>query len=291
MQSSYMFCLLIWIVAPLATHSQCKASFQELQTDLFKVAKRRSQLLNQTSQSQRTPVSQQQIAQKKTDILHYFINSDMKNLQAILLKYPRLKNVRWTKQENPEFFKEILFGDYKWSKQGWGLLQLAAYFKKPEMLSMLLDLNLNIRTRKKLGGESIEDNALHISLRRNFQEGVDMLLKHQGLERFGKVKNRFIDEKSYDKKTPWFLAIRRDLSQKNTLFTNLIGQYRPSGYVQSYVIGRGPRDGFEVARSSRNPHIIQLAHRYLKISRNYKEFKDLKQLYGKNTKPPTPLHF
>ena len=134
---------------------------------------------------------------------------------------------------------------------------------------------------------SIEDNALHISIRQNFKQGVDIILNYQKLERFGETRSRFIDEKSYDKKTPWFLSIRRDLQYKNTLFTNLIGQHNPSGYVQSYIIGRGARNGFEVAYSTNDNQFITLARRYLQISEKYEEYQVLKQNFGKNTTAPS----
>ncbi len=283
---------LFFIPLKAVSQPRCKQVFRpSLQTDIFKFVEESAKKDASSSHKQKTKKTLPKVGllKEKRDLIQYFRTSDIGNLRLSLTLYPQLKNLRWTREEFPNFFKQMSVVDYQWCPKGWGLSQLAAYFKKPEVLSLFLNSDVNIRTKKKQGGESLEDNALHISLKRNFKEGIDIILKHKKPERFGKVRSRFIDEKSYDKKTPWFLAIRRDVKYKNTLFTNLIGQREPSGYVQSYVIGRGARDGFEVASSTRDNQFITLAHRYLQISQNYGEYKELKQMYGKSTKPPRLL--
>ncbi len=278
--------------SPATSSKNCQKVFKPAdQTDLFVVA----QELTQKNPSSHSPKKQYlvkaDLLKQKKYLIQYFEASDKYSLVRILQQYPQLKNLRWTKQEHPQFFQRLRMGDYKWCPKGWGLLQLASYFKNSELLSALLELGVNVHAKKKQGGESLEDNALHISLRQNFKEGIDLILTHQKPERFGERKKRFIDEKSYDKKTPWFLAIRRDLKHKNTLFTNLIGQHNPSGHVQSFVMGKGARDGFEVAYSTKDQQFITLAFRYLQVSKKYKEYKRLKEVYGKSTKPPSQTHY
>ena len=252
---------------------RCQKSFSSsTQTDLFSWKKKKASTLREA----------------KADLIHGLVDLNLKNIKQTLINYPSLKNIRLTKEDTPRLLSRIRETNLNWCPKGWGLLHLAAYFKKPELLDLLLELGVNIRTKKRKGGESIEDNVLHVSIKRNFKEGVDTIFKHYPKERFGQVRRRFIDEKTRDKKTPWFLAIRRDVHFKNTLFTNLIGQYGPSGHVESYVIGRGAKDGFETARATHNDSIIILSNRYLQISQNYKEQKAMKQRAGKRTMPPWP---
>ncbi|MGI9548792.1 MAG: hypothetical protein ACR2M7_02270 [Bdellovibrionales bacterium] len=230
-------------------------------------------------------LTKEKFAGKKAEILQALKATDLVELRLLLEQYPQLKNQRWTHEEDPAFFKQI-GEDYKWCPKGWGLLQIAAYLKEPNLLNLFLNLNVNVRARKTKGGESIEDNALHIALRRNYTQGIEIIFSHLPRERFGSKKQRFIDEKSHDKKTPWFLAIKRDREYKKVVFTHMVGQYEPSGFVESYIIGRGPRDGFDVANSTGQIKFIKLAQKYLKISSNYKKYKDIKLERGKRTKAP-----
>ena len=230
-------------------------------------------------------LTKQKLFEKKAEILEAVENSNLPQLRQLLEQYPQLKDLRWNQHTYPSFFSKM-GEDYKWCPKGWGLLQIAAYLKEPNLLNLFLNLDVNIRTQKRKGGESIEDNALHISLRQNYRQGIEIIFSHVPRERFGSKKQRFIDEKSHDKKTPWFLAIKRDREYKKIIFTHMIGQYEPSGFVESYIIGRGPRDGFEIAKSTGNKKFINLSRKYLRRSANYKKYKDMKMRSGKRTKEP-----
>ena len=188
--------------------------------------------------------------------------SNLEIIKHILTTYPALKNIRLTKEEAPYLFNKIKKEDRDWCPEGWGLLHLAAYFKNPALLDLLLKVGVNARTKKKTYTESyikqtksFEDNALHISIKRNFEEGINIIFKHHPKEKFvryvrlrrrfdsfvriqvePKVEKeskglRFIDEISKDNQTPWLLALERDIEHKkdsNFTFTHLIGQQRPS---------------------------------------------------------------
>ncbi len=94
-----------------------------------------------------------------------------------------------------------------------------------------------------------------------------------------------IDEKDQNKKTPWALAIEKDVETDTIRFTPLIGQYHPSGYVESYT-PYGPRDGYELATATKQSQIVRIAYRYLKAP-NYGEHKENKRRHGHRTTSPT----
>lgn len=100
---------------------------------------------------------------------------------------------------------------------------------------------------------------------------------------FGK-RNRLIDEKDQNKKTPWALAIEKDMETDTIRFTLLIGEYHPSGYVESYT-PNGPKDGYELATATQQSQIVRIAYRYLKAP-NYGEHKENKRRYEHRTTSP-----
>ena len=191
--------------------------------------------------------------------IRYPETSNLQSIIQTLMEYPSLKDIRLTKEDIPHLFNKIKKEDRNWCPKGWGLLHLAAYFKNPVLLDSLLKVGVNARTKKKnytvtkhttrtvdfiKETVSFEDNALHISIKRNFEEGINIIFKHHPKEKFWRIypigrlstKIRFIDEISKDNQTPWLLALERDIEHEkdpNFTFTHLIGQQGPSLYFRS----------------------------------------------------------
>ena len=200
--------------------------------------------------------------------LELFYARDLKQIEALVLDHPFLK-----KQRFPIENSKIKTEHQVWMPQGWTPPQMAGYLKDIELLNLFLTLNFNIRTKKKQGGVSQEDNALHIAIKRNFPEGAESILKHIGISKFGK-RNRFIDEKTHDKYTPWALAVQHYNKHKELNFIHLIGKYKPSGYVESYDRYE-PKDGYKLALETRSRELIKLANEYL-IAPKYEHYRDMK---------------
>ena len=249
--------------------------------------------------------------------------SNLEIIKHILTTYPALKNIRLTKEEAPYLFNKIKKEDRDWCPEGWGLLHLAAYFKNPALLDLLLKVGVNARTIKsvypsrtknlydinanrpyigeKRGTISFEDNALHISIKRNFEEGINIIFKHRPKEKFvehfvwkrahydiSKTRYpsreskgmRFIDEISNDGKSPWLLALERDMKHEedpNFTFTHLIGQQGPGLYYPSAPNSGGGNFGYLIAMQYNKQEykaVSDLAIKYLKASQlHIEEFK------------------
>ena len=214
--------------------------------------------------------------QIKQNFLSAFQSRDIKQLKELVLKQPFLKKTRWPVEQSP-VHKE----HQNWIAEGWTPLQIASYLKDLELLNLFLELDFNVRTKKKTGGVSIEDNALHIAIKRNFLEGAESLLNHMGFVRFGR-RNRFIDEKTHDKYTPWALAIQHYEKYGNLDFIRLIGRHQPSGYTESYDSGI-PKDGYVLANETRSSEVIRMANMYL-IAPKYEHYREIKQNH------PYPFH-
>lgn len=231
--------------------------------------------------------SRQKISSKqKEEISQRFLTAlereNFKEIKELAEKFPFLKNIRF-KSSLDLINKNIKEEDLSYCPEGWSPVQFAVYTKNIPLLEQLLSLNFNVRAKKKRGGESLEDNPLHIAIKVNFKEGARKILSHIGPTRFG-VKNRFIDEKNRQKRTPWFIAVKKDLENQFIDFTPLIGMYYPSGHVESY--GKyGLEDGFETAKRTQIQEIIDIANNSLKTS-NYLVHKEAKELYGRRTKAP-----
>ena len=147
---------------------------------------------------------------------------------------------------------------------GWGITQLAAYHKNPQLLELFLKLNVDFRTLKKQGGVTFENNALHIAIGMGYLDGVRILLNSH-LTKKTKSKGHFIDEKNRKKQTPWALAIYLALTElKNYDILRLLANKRPSSEVEVIhpTIGR-LMDGRDLAIRTRNPEIINIAEKFM----------------------------
>ncbi|MDE0091754.1 MAG: hypothetical protein OXN83_00520 [Oligoflexia bacterium] len=226
-------------------------------------------------------------ASKKEEILksflHLFHTRNIKQIEKLVLEYPFLKK----SARFPTLNSSIHIEHQSWMPLGWTPPQMASYLKDLDLLNLFLKLDFNIRTQKKQGGVSLENNPLHIAIKRNFFEGAQSILNHVGHIKFG-VKNRLIDEKTHDKYTPWALAIQHYQKSNALDFIDLIGRYTPSGYVESYN-WNGPKDGYKLADETGSQAVIHRANRYL-MAPNYEYYQEIKQKspypFRKRTKYP-----
>ena len=165
------------------------------------------------------------------------------------------------------------------------LPQLAVLASHSKMLDMLLDLGLDIRSKKQVGGVSIEDNPLHIAIKMDNEKMAKRLLDHEGLVPLKKTgRKRLIDEKDSGKRTPWALAFEKEGREDRVKWIHILGFYKPSGYVE-FVTVNGLKDGYEVAQDTLDKPIIDLAYRFL-VAREYNEYKKIKKDYGHRTQMP-----
>ena len=206
------------------------------------------------------------------DFLTAFKSENFVDMRNLVMEFPFLRKVRI---KDPAALKGIAGKDRHWCPRGWSPLGIAAYKKQLDLFKFLLSLAMDIRTIKKQGGESVESNPLHISLRRGFREGVVDVLEYAGYVRFGTESNRFIDEKDHQKLTPWALAIERDSIHRKIRYIRIVGEYRPSGYVSSYT-SRGPMDGYEIAKATGSDNVVQYAKMYL-VAPKYRKYKEIRR--------------
>ena len=220
--------------------------------------------------------------QAEKNFLKAFQDNNYQEMIEIVENFPFLKTIRFDHSALPDnpISKEH---QKKWMPLGWSPPQVAAYEKDIEKLIFFLELGFNPRTKKRTGGVSLEHNPLHIAIKVYFANGVSMTLKHVGFEPMDRdhLRNRFIDEKNNDKQTPWILAIQSDLKIKRTSFTARVARFRPSGYVESFVHGRLV-DGYEYAKMSRVPKIIQIARKSLE-ARNYELYRPYREREGESS--------
>ena len=232
---------------------------------------------NPQAQKKKKRLSQEEKRQAETNFLLAFQTQNYPYMFDLVQEFPFLKAIRF---KEAGAFEDIPKEDHHLCPEGFSPLQIASYKKDLELLDFLLNLDMEFRAKKRPGGESLESNPLHIALKRDFKEGVKRILSHAGFSPFG-LKNRFIDEKDHLKKTPWSLAIEKDLQTRTLRYTNLVGFYRPSGYVSSYT-SKGPRDGYEIARDTGESALIEQAYRWLKAP-NYKKYQRIRQ---ESSRPP-----
>ena len=219
--------------------------------------------------------------QAEKDFLLAFQRRNKANMNELIRQFPFLKKIRFT---DSFLLEEIPIIDRQWCPRGWSPLQIASYKKDLDLLEFLLSLDMEFRAKKKPGGESLESNPLHIAIRRDFREGAKKILSHAKLIRFGH-RNRFVDEKDHLKKTPWYLAVQKDIQNRILRYTNIVGRYKPSGHASSYT-PKGPKDGYQIAMATREPDIIRQAHRYL-VAPNYEKYKLLREESSRpNLTPP-----
>ena len=191
------------------------------------------------------------------------------------------------KNDNQAMSEIVKEHQEQWMPVGWSPLQLAAYEKNINQLKFFLNLGFKPRTKKRQGGNSFEHNPLHIAIKMDFKEGAQTILKYIGYMPMHSRIRRFVDEKDNNKQTPWVLAIQADMRTRTLRFINIVGRFHPSGYVLSFVKGRSePVDGYEYARKTGEPKVIQAANNYL-IASNYNTYKEHREEYGHRIKLPT----
>jgi len=292
-----IFPFLFLISSPFALSDQsndqsnCKNIFNNNQTDIFETT-------NIKSKNKRS-VSKLSLKQKKEQAVQNFIQAfesqNVQNITNLVKEFPFLKSVRIT--DTKWLDKKIRKNEQKWCPEGWSFLQVASYTRNILMTKILLGLNFDVRSKKGRGGLSLEHNPLHIAIKKNYITGLEIIFSYIPAHDRTKKRGHFIDEKTQMKHTPWSLAINRDIKNlekgtaKKLLFTPFLAQYKPSGYVESYVIARGPKDGFELAYMSKHPEIIRLAREHLR-AKDYQTYKEIKQDYPpgfKRTSPPYSL--
>lgn len=222
----------------------------------------------------RRRVLRQEKEQAKQDFLAAFKNSSILSMIRLVREFPFLKTVRYS--NDPYLLSRIREKDLKWCPKGWSPIQIASYIKDIELLNFLLGLDMDVYSIKRPGGENLESNPLHIAIKKDFKEGAMAILHHVGFQKFGSIPRRFIDEKDHLKQTPWLLAVKNDLDRQRIHYILLIGRYKPSGYVKSYTSNGGPKDGYEIARSTRVGIIINMAQRFL-VAPNYKHYQEIRR--------------
>lgn len=204
----------------------------------------------------------------------FFYKKDKRSIKSLVSAHPFLRNAR-----TPLPLQVLNSSAYRsWFdlEAGWTPLQIAAYNKDLDLLKFLLDMGFNYRAKKERGGVSTEYNPLHIAISADFKKGAESILQAAGLQKFKEERggNRFIDEKTGDKQTPWALAVFKDVRNKTVEFIPLIGKYEPSGYVESYILNE-PMDGYLLAERYGGPGIHKLALKYLKAP-NYDKYMEIK---------------
>ena len=110
-------------------------------------------------------------------------------------------------------------------------LQIAGYRRTPCLLLFFLSLGFDSRTKKRRGGVSLESNSVHISVKRDFLEGIEIILDPETDRKISlKGPKRLIDEKNHLKQTPWILANEnfRHNNGQGTAIVEAVGRYRPS---------------------------------------------------------------
>ena len=219
----------------------------------------------------RTSKLQKQQAQE--DFLRAFKNNEAVEMIRLVKEFPFLKTVRFT---DPYLLGRIEKKDLNWCPKGWSPAQIASYIRDIELLNfVVIELGMDIRSMKAPGGETVESNPLHIAIRKDFKVGAKSLLDYVGLQSFGFVRNRFVDEKDHLKRTPWFLAVEKDLANRRIRYISLVGRYGPSGYVKSYTFN-GVKDGYEIAYATGEDTIIARAHRFL-IAPKYDHYREIER--------------
>ena len=97
------------------------------------------------------------------------------------MEFPFLKSLRFS-AESPLVKNYIK--DLNSFPKGLSLLHIAVYTRDLQMLDLLLQLELKVRTQKKKGGISAEDSPFHVSIKTNFQEGAEKILEYEGYTSF-----------------------------------------------------------------------------------------------------------
>ena len=228
---------------------------------------------------------------KKEQVKGYFLQvfekRDMKKIRDLILEYPFLKDARF---KDTSFLGAKIEPEHrKWCPEGWSPSQLSAYMRDFELLDLLLGLGSNIRTKKGQGGVSVENNPLHISIKRRFKKGVTRVLEQEGDVPLiqGERQNRLVDEQTQDKKTPWVLAVEEDVERDGYEFIEEIGRFGPSAYPESFTKNGGPMDGIEFARSTGKPGIIGRSWKFLIRFPDYGKWKEKKEVVGHRTRKPS----
>lgn len=276
-------------------------------TNTIKTSRKTTFTFRDTDPQQNTTFSTDRTVQKKTptpkltkqqqikiDVTNNFVkafrNRDFVQMNKLITDFPFLKSLRV--KANSLFLKDYIedLTVLKRFPEGISFPNIAVYSRDLEMLNNCLKMGLEIRTIKRKGRGSIEPNPLHVAIGESFYFGAEMILRHEGrippwVDKStlppGK-KTRLIDEKDEDTLTSWALAIETDMRNGGEPeFVHLIGEYRPSGYVESYVHGV-QKDGFVFAQDTGKLQFINLAARYL-WAPNYKENKEKKRRYGNRT--------
>ena len=230
-------------------------------------------------QPQITPVKKEDIVK---DFLQTFEKRDFQQIKSMVNKFPFLKDVRF----NIFLINHLVEEKHlNWCPNGWSPLQLASYAKDIQMLEWFLELGFNIRIKKTIRGVSLEHNPLHIAIKRDFKEGAEQILAYAHDNIPLKQKKHFIDEKNQYTETPWGLAVRQDQKKPLPVFILIVGQYGPSGYVESYD-WNGLKDGYEIAEETGNSILVRLAKFYL-VAPNYRKHKKNKLKRGHRTKTPS----
>ena len=217
------------------------------------------------------------------DFLLAFKGRNAMGMISLIKEFPFLKDTRF---KDPSVLDQIPEKHRYWCPRGWSPAQIASYIRDIDLLNFVLSLEMNIRSMKKTGGESVESNPLHISIQRDFKEGAIRILEFAGKTPYGR-RGRFIDEKDGLKQTPWHLAIQRDIingierDMENQIvhhkiyYMDIVGRYEPSRLVSSYTL-RGDRDGFEAAYDTGIPIVKRKADKYL-VAPNYDHYKEVRE--------------
>ena len=158
----------------------------------------------------------------KRSFTQAFQKRDFNKMETLINTFPFLKSLRISNNSPLLENYTHYITNIESFPEGLNFPVIAVYAYDFQMLDFLLNLGINIRTKKGTGEVSIESNPLHVGIKIDFYSAANRILEHEGHVPFGK-RNRLIDEKEQNKKTPWALAIEKDMETDKIRFIPLIG--------------------------------------------------------------------
>ena len=266
-----------------AVHGYCCPEVFQIPLDFSKKAEEIPEKSNDSKLGKKSLTRAERKIKISEEFLHKVLTKDFNEVGELIKKHPFLKDrkVRFDYNQIRDYIKPE---HQNWCPRGWGVTQIASYLKEHDMLDFLLSAGVNPRTLKKTGGVSIENNALHIAIRRVDEQGVKLIFSHKDLMEKTKSKGHFIDEKNTDQKTPLYLAVMTQF-QNSEIVDDVLNQ-NPSGEVE-IPTKNGNLDGIDIIRRIKNPLIRETAQRRLRISREYLDHRDFKlRNPDKRAQPP-----
>ena len=206
-----------------------------------------------------------------------------------------------------------------WFPNGVTAFQWFTYQKDIPMLRLLFDIGFEYKGKRKPGGEFTEYNPLHVAIKLGDVSMVKFILTYVLSnvkylpEKKRKQRHSFIDEKTYDKKTTWLLALeiwketegernvekhmyKKTRHERATEILRTLSSYRPSVHVKSYYNGQS-LSNYDVTQiiAAGNQEILALRDRMIGDIEKLKHYnavdREKREQYGFETglkKPKNP---